>query len=198
MRTRRVSACRGDVSTHELMYEDGAASHALQDDDTGPVVTNLCATCGAEYANRVATVGCTVCSSRLALNLTAEYDPEFGGYCGGCAVEAATGGWLLHSPIFSSRNRRRRRIRTLPRKGLPAPLAPPRGANWSPTLLPSGLPSRPSPRLEVRARSCRRAPSKPFCELDCVSGMDAQRAPTELARECRCVGGVRAGPSTMP
>ena len=90
MRTRRVSACRGDVSTYELLIEDGAASHALRDDDTGPVVADLCATCGAEYANRVATVGCTVCSSRLALGLTAEYDPEFGGYCGGCAVEAAT------------------------------------------------------------------------------------------------------------
>ena len=72
------------------------------------------------------------------------------------------------------------------------------GRNRPRTLIPSGLPSRPSPRLEVRAQSCRRAPSKPFCELDCVSGMDAQRAPTELARECRCVGGVRAGPSTMP
>ena len=90
MRTWRVSACRGDVSAHELMYEDGAASHALQDDETGPVVADLCAACGAEYANRVATVGCTVCSSRLALGLTVECDPEFGGYCGGCAVEAAT------------------------------------------------------------------------------------------------------------
>ena len=67
MRTRRVSACRGDVSTYELLIEDGAASHALRDDDTGPVVADLCATCGAEYAIRVATVGCTVCSSRLAL-----------------------------------------------------------------------------------------------------------------------------------
>ena len=90
MRTRRVHACRGDVSTYELLFEDGAASHALQDDDAGPVVADLCAACGAEYANRVATVGCTVCSSRLALGLTAECDPEFGGYCSGCAVEAAT------------------------------------------------------------------------------------------------------------
>ena len=90
MRTRRVSACRGDVQTYTLLIEDGAASHALQDDDAGPVVAGLCAACGAEYANRVATVGCTACSSRLALGLTVEYDPGFGGYCGGCAVEAAT------------------------------------------------------------------------------------------------------------
>ena len=90
MRTRRVSSCRGDVSTYELLFEDGAASHALRDDDAGPVVADLCAGCGAAYANRVATVGCTGCRSRLALGLEAECDPEFGGYCGGCAVEAAT------------------------------------------------------------------------------------------------------------
>ena len=90
MRTRRVSACRGDVSAYELLFEDGAASHALHDDDAGPVVADLCAACGAAYADRVATVGCTVCSARLALGLEAEYDPAFGGYCGGCAVEAAT------------------------------------------------------------------------------------------------------------
>ena len=59
--------------------KDGAASHALQDGDTGPVVADLCAACGAEYADRgVAAVGCTVCCARLALGLTAEYDPEFG------------------------------------------------------------------------------------------------------------------------
>ena len=90
MRIRRVSACRGGVSTYELMYEDGAASHALQDGDVGPVVADLCAACGAAYADRVATDGCTVCRARLALGLTAEYGPGFGGYCGGCAVEAAS------------------------------------------------------------------------------------------------------------
>ena len=79
MRTRRVSACRGDFSTYALLIEDGAASHALQDDDVGPVVADLCAAYGAAYADRVATDGCTVCCAQLALCLDAEYDPEFGG-----------------------------------------------------------------------------------------------------------------------
>ena len=79
MRTRRVSACRGDVSTYALLIEDGAASHALRDDDTGPVVADLCADCGAAYADRSGTAGCSVCRERFAIGLVAEYDPGFGG-----------------------------------------------------------------------------------------------------------------------
>ena len=89
MRTRCANACRGDVSTTTLMFEDGAASHALQDEDDGPVVFGLCAAdCGAAaYADRSGTVGCSVCRERLAIGLVAEYDPGFEGYCGGCAVD---------------------------------------------------------------------------------------------------------------
>ena len=90
MRTRRVNACRGGVSTTTLVFKDGAASHALQDEDDGPVVAGLCADCGAAYANRAGTVGCSVCRERLAIGLVAEYDPGLGGYCGGCAVDTAT------------------------------------------------------------------------------------------------------------
>ena len=73
-----------------MVYEGGAASHALQDDDDGPVVADLCADCGAAYAGRVSTDGCSVCRARLAISLAAEYNPGFGGYCGSCAVDAAT------------------------------------------------------------------------------------------------------------
>ena len=55
MRTRRANACRGDVSTTTLMFEDGAASHVLQDEDDGPVVvadllSAVRADCGATAA----------------------------------------------------------------------------------------------------------------------------------------------------
>ena len=71
---------------------------------------------------------------------------------------AYSGGWLLHSPIFSTRNRRRSRIRTLPRPTLPPPPVPPRGARTVPDVAserpaePSVTPARgPSAELPPRA-----------------------------------------------
>ena len=91
MRTRRANACRGDVSATTLMIEDGAASYALQDEGpSDPVVADLCADCGAACAGRAGPAGCSVCRARLAIGLVAKYDPGFGGYCGGCAVDTAT------------------------------------------------------------------------------------------------------------
>ena len=49
MRTRRAAMCGGDVEVITLMAEDGAASHALQD-EPGPVSASLCADCVAAYA----------------------------------------------------------------------------------------------------------------------------------------------------
>ena len=89
MRTRRAAMCGGDVEVITLMAEDGAASHALQD-EPGPVSASLCADCVAAYADRVLAVGCAVCHSKLAIGLASPDDPGFGGYCGGCAVDRAS------------------------------------------------------------------------------------------------------------